>query len=178
MQLQERSFEQLVEVYRTIRPELVHFSQDNTGHYDATEAYSHRDISAWPSNPPTPGLFRMRNPDGYSSGLWTDAKKLVDYCHFQAVGTWNANGLATWQCGEGWIVAQVELTQEQADDDYGDDEGSGGDYVSVTFGLRRVSDGFAAVVWPLFQKDTFAQVFGVEGWTQEGWKQDTVWYGE
>src|SRR5262245_39797636 len=107
-----RSIEKCVEAFRASQPD-GELTEPPTDMYDAAKAYAFADLSEWPSRPPVRSLYLMKRPDGYSSKVLTDPKVLVEYAHFNAVGTWNANGTARWLAGPDWIVADVALVQEQ-----------------------------------------------------------------
>ena len=82
--------------------------------------------------------------------------------------------------GADWIVVDVELVQEQAEEsDCGGCEGASGDYVSVVFAMWRVQEGFAAAVWNPGDHGTLALIMGFDPWAvSEGWQPCSVWYGE
>lgn len=167
-----RPFDDVLAIYRALQPtrKLRSFEQDI--HYDAVVAYSYLDLRKWPRNPPVPTLLRLKG--GHGDKVLTSAKDLLDYAHFgYAIGTWNAKGHADFVCGEGYILADVELTQEQAGDD-----GGYGDSVSLLMAVWQLSDGWAGLVQRSGERELAARLIGLDGWPQEGWQRERVWYGE
>lgn len=176
-----RPFDQCVEAFRASSPDEELREQSPPEHYDALAAFSFANLKQWPTRPPLTSLYRMRDPLVHSGEVLNDPQRLVAYSnHGTAVGTWNANGTGQWAHEPGaWIVADVELVQEQVDeDDFYDEEGSGGDYVNVIFALWKVEDGWAAAVWRSGERDTLAKVMGFDAWPTAGWEPCKVWYGE
>jgi hypothetical protein len=158
------TFDDVLKAYR----KLGRVKRFDPQHYAAIDSYSTHDLSKWPSSGPIASIHRMKDPASHSSELFRDPKTLVDYCNFgNAVGTWNAHGKARWAAGKGWIVADVELTQEQ-------DEV--GDFLSVIFALRVLDDGWVAAVWPSGGREALTQVLGLK-WPAK-MKPAKVWYGE
>lgn len=174
MTLPTRSFDDVLAIFRATSPKKKLKTSTNL-HYAAEIAYSFRDLSRWPSAPPVTTLARVRDPHEHDEKVLQSARALVSYANFgNAIGTWNSNGTAAWVGGEGWILADVELTQEQADDGY---EGSG-DYVSLLLAVWRLSDGWAAAVLQSGERELAAKLLGLDGWPSEGWQTESVWYGE
>lgn len=174
-----RPFDAALAALRATKPgAALHSGQGE--HYDAEVAYSFESVGEWSHDPPVPTLYRMKNPLGYSDEILADPKVFVDYANFGgAVGTWNANGSGRWCASPGeWILVDVELVQEQAEQDPDYFEGDPGAYVYVVFALWRTSDGWAAAVWPPSDVDALAAIIGLDGWPAEGWQPATVWYGE
>ena len=64
-------------------------------------AWSFDKIGAWPDNPPLSVLYQVDNPQRHSKVVLSDPKALLDYANFSSIGTWNANGTASWQCSPG-----------------------------------------------------------------------------
>jgi hypothetical protein len=157
------TFDAVLKAYR----KLGRVKRFDPGHYAAIDAYSTGDLSKWPRSPPIASIYRMEDPARFSEKVFRDPEKLVDYCNFSAVGTWNAHGKARWAAGDGWIVADVDLTQEQ-------DEA--GNFISVIFALRVLDDGWAAAVWPSGDRQALMQVLGLK-WPAR-MKSAKVWYGE
>jgi hypothetical protein len=111
----------------------------------------------------------------FSASVVKDPAKALDCIGIgNALGTWNARGDGTFACGKGWLLASVDLVQEQADDDYGDEEASG-DYVSVAYALVKLADGWVGALWDGPVK-TLATIVGLEG-VKLG-TSCSVWYGE
>lgn len=174
MTLPTRSFDDVLAIFRASSPKkkLKTFPEL---HYAAEMAYSFGDLAKWPRSPPVTTLARVRDPHQHDEKVLTSASALVGYANFgNAIGTWNANGTAAWVGGEGWILASVDLTQEQADDGY---EGVG-DYVSLLLAVWRVRDGWAAAVLRSGEQELAAKLLGLEGWPADGWQTESVWYGE
>lgn len=146
-------------------------------HYDARSAYSAMNLEKWPRRPPLPSLYLMKNPEGYSATVTTDAKSLVEYANVGgAVGTWNARGTAQWECSPGeWIVAAVSLAQEQAED--GDGDGAPGDYVDLLLSLFRVEEGWAAAILRAGEHEAMRELIGLGQWPSLA-RHAEVWYGE
>src|SRR5262245_60699150 len=123
-------------------------------HYAALDSYSTHNLAKWPASPPLASIHRMKDPATHSAEVFRDPKKLVDYCNFgSAVGTWNAHGKAQWAAGDGWILADVELTQEQAEE---------GDSFDVIFALRALDDGWVAAVWPSGDGENLVKLLGLK----------------
>jgi hypothetical protein len=138
-------------------------------------AFSAGDLTSWTGSPPTSCIFRVRDPMTFSASVVKDPTKALDCIGIgNALGTWNARGDGTFACGKGWLLASVDLVQEQADDDYGD-EAAGGDYVSVAYALVKLADGWVGALWDGHVK-TLAQIVGLEG-VKLG-TSCSVWYGE
>jgi len=175
-----RTFDQVLGALRASDPR----GELKTGqgeHHDAQAAYSFVAVNEWSGDPPTPTLYRMGNPPGHSAKIFTDPRVFVDYANFGgAVATWNANGEGRW-CADpdgNWIIVDVELVQEQAEQDPDYFDGDPGAYVYIVFALWRLADGYAAAVWTPDDTDTLARLIGLPTWPTEGWQQTTVWYGE
>lgn len=177
MTIQERSFEDMVQALRDLdRGEVEKY--DDVMNYMAEVGYSYQDLSKWPDSPPVPSIYKLkRDPD---EGPLTDPKSLVDASNYQAVGTWNANGDGRWVAGDGWILLSVTLVQEQAEDQGcgGCGGGGAGDYVPVAYGLRKVTDGYASMIWPKNDQEAITKVFGLEHFPVDGWESVEVWHGE
>ena len=170
----KRSFDDVLAVFRASKPKKKLKSFPDV-RYDAEATYSFGDLSQWPSDPPVNTLVRPGSGFEVGSETLTSARALVEYAHFgNAIGTWNANGEAAWVCGEGWILATVDLTQEQADDGY---EGPG-DFVSMLVALWQLSDGWAAAVLDAGERDLAVKLLGLDAWPEGGWQNESVWYGE
>lgn len=181
MPFQVRPFQAALDVFRASPPPSAKKKKEKKlhegteGNYDTLRAYSYSPLGEWPKDPPVTTLYQQKDPFGYSEKVLTDPKSLVSYCNFPAVGTWNANGSGRWLSDPaGWILVDVELTQEQADEDY---EGPGG-YLLVIFALWRVEEGYAAGVWRDGDGALLAQVMGLDAWPDTGWQPCKVWYGE
>lgn len=169
-----RSFDDVLAVFRASKPKGKLKSFPDL-HYDALAAYSFGDLSRWPKSPPVNTLVRPKSGFEVGSETLTSARALVEYAHFgNAIGTWNANGEAAFVRGEGWILATVDLTQEQADDGY---EGPG-DFVGLLVALWQVSDGWAAAVLDQGARELAVRLLGLDAWPASGWQTESVWYGE
>lgn len=169
-----RSFDQLREIFQASAPGKRLRSFPDV-HYAAKATLSFGNLAVWPRRPPVAMLAQVPDPLTYSEQVFTSAKSLVSYASFgNAIGTWNARGTAAVQRGEGWILADVDLTQEQADEGY---DGPG-DYVSYIVLLCTLSDGWAVAILRPEQRDLAAQLLGLEAWPSEGWQPEAVWYGE
>lgn len=166
-----RPFAEAVAVLRKAQPKL---REQKPQHYDAATAYSSFDLAKWPRRPPLASLYLMKNPALYSDAVMTDAKTLVEYANFgSAIGTWNANGTASWTCAPAeWIIASVSLTQEQAED--GD---APGDHVNLLLALFRTEEGVAAAVLPSGERELLRQLIGLEAFPTLA-QHSKVWYGE
>ncbi|HLT35919.1 MAG TPA: hypothetical protein VK034_06530 [Enhygromyxa sp.] len=176
-----RSIQVAVARLRASRPDETLNIPTEFEHYDTIAAWSFDPVGDWASDPPFAVLYQQRDPLGHSEKVLSDPKALVDYANFGgAIATWNANGHGRWAHSPGeWIVVEVELVQEQADDDdLGDFDGGGGDYVDVIFAVWKVSEGWAAAVWPPGERDLLAELIGLDGWPEQGWEGCEVWYGE
>lgn len=179
MPFRPRPFADALAALRASNPD----AELNTGageHYDAEVAFSFGPIGEWSDDPPIPTLYKMKNPHGYSAKVFSDPKSLVSYSNFGgAVATWNANGSGHWLASPGeWIIVDVELVQEQAEQDPDYFEDAPGSWVYVIFALWKCEDGYAAAVWSPNDTDTLAKVMGLDAWPSEGWQPTTVWYGE
>lgn len=138
-------------------------------------AFSAGDLTSWTGSPPTSCIYRVRDPMTFSASVVKDPAKALDCIGIgNALGTWNARGDGTFACGKGWLLASIDLVQEQADDDYGD-EAAGGDYVSVAYALVKLADGWVGALWDGPVK-TLAEIVGLEG-VKLG-TPCSVWYGE
>jgi hypothetical protein len=177
-----RSIAEIVEILRATRPDETLNAPDTHEHYDTIGTWSFDPVGQWASSPPFSVLYQQNNPLNYSKAVLDDPKTLVSYSNFGgAIATWNANGRGTWQHSPGaWILADIELVQEQAgDDDFFDEEGGGGgNYVSLIFALWKIAEGWAAAVWEPGDRDTLARLIGLPEWPSEGWQACEVWYGE
>jgi len=137
-------------------------------------AFSAGNLGAWTSSPPTSCIYRVRDPMSYSAAVLKEPKKTLGCIGVRnALATWNARGTGTFACGKGWLIASVNLVQEQASDDGEDD--APGNYVSVAYGLVRVTDGWVGALWdgPV---ETLARVLGLDGVSLG--TACSVWYGE
>lgn len=175
MPLAQRAFAEVLADFSASNPKKKPKSFDRT-HYAAQAAWSFKNLSAWPSNPPVTSLYHMPDPTGHSEEVLRSAKALVDYAHFgTAIGTWNARGSGAWT-GDGatWILASVSLTQEQADDGY---EGAG-DAVDLLLAVWQLTDGWAAAVLRDTERDLALRLLGLDAWPDAGWQREDVWYGE
>ncbi len=168
-----RSIQVAVDKLRASQPDSTLNTTTECEHYDSVAAWSFDPVGEWASDPPFSVLYQQKDP---GADVFTDPKSLVSYANFGgAVATWNANGSGRWaHADDQWILVEVELIQEQADDDYGAD----GDYVSVVFALWRVREGYAAAVWSPDDTDLLAQMIGLDEWPRDGWQDCDVWYGE
>lgn len=174
MSLILRSFDDVLSAFRASNPKKKLKTFPNV-HYAALSAHSFGNLAKWPSDPPVSALLQMRDPHDHDDKVFQSAAALVSYANFgSAIGTWNARGTGSWTGGEGWILASVDLTQEQADDDY---EGSG-DYVSLILALWKLSNGWAAAVLRSDEQALAARLVGLDGWPEAGWQEEPVWYGE
>lgn len=174
MSLPLRPFEDVLTIFRASNPKKKLKTYPNL-HYAALEAHSFGNLARWPSNPPVSTLAKVRDPRDHDETLFQSAAALLRYANFgAAIGTWNAGGTAQWVGGEDWILASVDLTQEQADDGY---EGSG-DYVSVILAVWRLEDGWAAAILRDTERALAAALLGLPGWPEQGWSAERVWYGE
>lgn len=170
-----RSFQDVLELFRATDPTKKPKSYPNV-HYAAYEAWSFKSLKSWPRDPPVNMLARMPDPGAYDEDVMLTAKALVEYANFgNAIGTWNARGEASRARGEGWILAAVNLTQEQADED---GEDAPGNYVSLILAVWRLSDGWAAAVLRDTEHELAARLIGLDAWPAEGWVNEEVWFGE
>src|SRR5690606_6455678 len=114
-----RSIQVAVARLRASRPDETLNIPTEFEHYDTIAAWSFDPVGDWASDPPFAVLYQQRDPLGHSEKVLSDPKALVDYANFGgAIATWNANGHGRWAHSPGeWIVVEVELVQEQADDD-------------------------------------------------------------
>ena len=139
MSIPLRPFAEVLEVFRASEPKKKLKSFPGL-HYAAEQAHSFGNLARWPSSGPVPTLVKVRDPRQHDEAVFSSAAALVGYANFgAAIGTWNARGAAEFVGGEGWILASVELRQEQADDGY---EGPG-DEVSLLLAVWTLSDGWA-----------------------------------
>ena len=164
-----------------LKKALPKLREQKPQHYDAVTAFAVGDLAKWPQHPPIQSLYQMKSPLAYSDKVLTDAKTLVEYANFgSAIGTWNAKGTATWACAPGdWIIAEVSLVQEQADDsDDGDDgEGGGGDRVAMLLAVWRIEEGAAASVLHREDRELLRTLIGLSAWPKLDQRSE-VWYGE
>ncbi|MFV8751983.1 hypothetical protein ACNOYE_15665 [Nannocystaceae bacterium ST9] len=177
-----RSIQVAVDKLRASRPDETLNAPTEFEHYDSIGAWSFDPVGTWAPSPPFSVLYQQRNPLGYSSKVLTDPKELVEYANFGgSIATWNSKGSGRWiHSPDEWILVDVELVQEQAGDydDFDDEGGSGGDYVSVIFALWKVEEGWAAAVWEPADQALLADLIGLAAWPSEGWQDCEVWYGE
>ncbi len=170
-----RSFSDVLAIFQASNPKKKLKSHAGL-HYAAEIAWSFKSLKSWPTDPPVSALVKVRDPRDHDEDVLKGARALVSYANFgNAIGTWNSGGTGSYVCGEDWILAQVELTQEQADDDY---EGGAGDYVSLILAVWRLSDGWAAAILRDDERALAASLLGLEAWPQEGWETEKVWFGE
>jgi hypothetical protein len=170
-----RPFQECVAAFAASSAKKKLKKQDGS-HWDSKEAHAFKSLGSWPSSPPVTSLYLQDDPLSHSDDVLKDPKQLVEYCNFKAVGTWNARGKARWLASDApWILADVELTQEQAGDR---DEEASGDYIGVVFALWKVEEGYAAAVWDPGERDLLAKVMGLDAWPDAGWQDAEVWYGE
>ncbi len=177
-----RSIQVAIDKLRASRPDQTLNTPSEHEHYDSIGTWSFDPVGTWASSPPYSVLYQQRNPFGYSKTVLSDPKSLVSYANFGgSIATWNAKGSGRWSHSPGeWILVDVELVQEQAEgqDDWGDDESSGGNYVSVIFALWKVEEGWAAAVWESHHQALLAELIGLPAWPTQGWQDCEVWYGE
>lgn len=168
-----RPFQAALDAFRAREPRA---HEQTPPHYDAAVAWAGKNLASWPKNPPLPSLYLMKNPDGYSGAVTTDARTLVEYANFgSAVGTWNAKGTARWACApDEWIVADVSLVQEQADED---GEDAPGNYVDLLLAMWRVEEGWAAAILKSGDAAWMQELIGLAEWPSLG-RHSEVWYGE
>lgn len=178
MSFNVRSIQAAVAALQATRPEQP-LNSGKAEHHDNAMAWSFGKLKGWPSSPPVSTLYQQNNPLRTSAKVLSAPKSLVDYCNFEAVGTWNAKGHGRWLASpnEGdWIIVLADLQQEQFDPDA--DEDFGGGQVAVAFALWRVTEGYAAAVWNKWDTATLASLIGLDAWPAEGWADVSVWYGE
>ena len=172
-----RPFEDSVQIMRAAHPDGILYS-GVADHHASELACSYGELGVWSEEPPMSLISAQRISEEEAVRLTADPKALVDYANFGgAVGTWNANGEGRWSASEGqWIVVDVELVQEQAEDS-GLDDGPGS-YVDVIFALWRIQGGWACGVWSPRDSEALAIIMGLDRWPREGWLATKVWYGE
>jgi len=175
MPFQVRSIQVAVDRLRASQPDATLNTPTEFEHHATIAAWSFDRVGEWSDDPPFAVLYQQRDP---GETVLTDPKQLVEYANFGgAVATWNCKGEGRWAHSPGeWIIVDVELIQEQAEDD-GFDENPG-DVVDVIFALWKVSEGWAAAVWPASAPDLLAELIGFNGWPDSGWTGCEVWYGE
>jgi hypothetical protein len=177
-----RNLDVIIRKFRASRPNDTLNELDTAAgrqqHVDCIAAWSFDPIGTSDSSV----VYQVEHPLQWSREVLKDPKVFVDYCRFHgSVGTWNANGEGQWLAEPGkWILVDVELVQEQADgsDDYDDEGGGGGNYVSVTFALWKVKEGWLAAVWEPSKHAVLAKLIGFKTWPKKGWQPCKVWYGE
>jgi hypothetical protein len=179
MSFKLRPFSEVLALFKASNPKKKPKSFEGI-HYAAQSAWSFGNLKQWPKSPPVTTLLQVDDPHRYDRDVLTKASALVSYANFgNAIGTWNAGGDARWVCGSGWILAEVELVQEQAGDDWGDDEGGGGgDYVDMLLAVWQLSDGWAAAVLETDKRGLAVSLMNLADWPSEGWQTERVWYGE
>lgn len=169
----QRPFADVHAVFQASQPKKKLKSFEDI-HFMAEQAWSFKSLKNWPNDPPVTTLLKVRDPRDYSENIFESAASLVTYANFKnVIGTWNAGGTGQWVGGEGWIIASIDLTQEQAGDEEAD-----GDYVSMILALWTLSDGWAAAVLRSNEQAFAAALVGLPEWPTEGWKQEPVWFGE
>ena len=159
-----------------LKKALPKLREQKPQHYDAATAFAVGDLAKWPQHPPIQSLYQMKSPLSYSDQVLTDAKTLVEYANFgSAIGTWNAKGTAAWTCAPGdWIIAEVSLVQEQADED---SEDGPGDRVDVLLAVWRIEEGAAAAVLHREDRELLRTLIGLSAWPKLDQRSE-VWYGE
>jgi len=163
MALKLRPFAEVLDVFKATAPKKKPKSFDGI-HYAALSAWSFGNLNAWPSNPPIPTLLQIANPKDHGPDVLKKASALLQYANFgNAIGTWNAGGEARFASGKDWILANVSLTQEQAQD--------------MLLAVWRLSDGWAAAVLDSHAEDLLTRLIGLDAWPSK-WKTERVWYGE
>lgn len=174
-----RTFEEATRIMQAGNPD-VPVKTGVAEHYASEAAVSFDELGAWSDDPPVPLISLQRITDAEAIRLTRDPKALVDYANFGgAVGTWNANGEGRWASSPGeWIVVDVELVQEQAEQDPDYYEDAPGSWVYIIFALWKVAEGWACAIWSPQETDHLAMIMGLEAWPAEGWQATRVWYGE
>lgn len=149
-------------------------------HYASEEAIALAPLGEWSDDPPVPTISRQRMTDDEGRTLTSDPKALVDYANFGgAIGTWNAHGEGRWVASPGeWILVDVELVQEQAEEDPDYFEEAPGSWVNVLFALWRVAEGWVCAVWRPADAAVLATIMGLDALPADGWVATRVWYGE
>ena len=172
-----RPFEDSVKIMRAANPEGTLYS-GVAEHHASELACSYEQLGIWSEAPPVSLISAQRITDEHATQLTRDPKALVEYSNFGgAIGTWNANGEGRWTASPGqWIVVDVELVQEQAEQ--GGFEDAPGSYVDVVFALWRIQGGWASAVWSPADSEALAIIMGLDRWPREGWSATKVWYGE
>jgi len=172
-----RPFEDSVRIMRAAHPSGPLFS-GVAEHHASELACAYSELGVWSEDPPVSLISAQRITDAHAIELTSDPAALVNYANFGgAIGTWNANGEGRWTSSPGeWIVVDVELAQEQAQES-GFDKAPGS-YVDVVFALWRIQGGWVCGVWSPNDSEALAIIMGLERWPREGWVATKVWYGE
>lgn len=169
MILAPRSIDDMVDAYRATVAEPVREFEPHAN--VVATSFSHQDLSDLEQGEATYSLHRLGDaPHRTDDAVLSHPQALAEFFKsFPEVGIWNASGDAQWQAGEGWMVVKAKLVHE--DDIHAEN------IVFVTLGIRQTTDGWAALVWGPGH-DSFAQVFGFDGWPEEGWEFAVIDYGE
>ena len=169
MTFQKRSIEDCLSVYRSSSSKKL--KEQESGHYLGGKAWSFSDLNKWPDQGPVNSLYLFDKKD---VDITSNYLNLVEFCNFQAVGIWNANGEGRAKTVLGkYQLVDVELIQEQADADYDNPA----DYVNIIYAMWVVNEGIAVAIWNSFDSNTLAQIIGIE-YPKSGWESATVWHGE
>ncbi len=164
-------FSTRLEAFKRAVPGKV--TEQSVSHSRVKTAFSADNLGEWSSSPPVSCIFEVEDPKGYARAVLTDPGKTLACIGIgNALATWNARGTGTFACGDGYLIADVNFVQEQADD--GDGEGPG-DYVSVAYALIRTEGGWAGVLWD-GSIDKLKVIAGLDGVAVQ--QACSVWYGE
>lgn len=132
--------------------------------------YSHDDVDGAPDRPPYAVLYELDAAP--ESATLADPAKLVRSAFVSsATGAWNASAVGRWANGPDWIVADLELVPEQADD-------AVDERVRAILALFAIEEGWAAAVWPSMGHEQLATILGFDPWKSASWRDCEVWVGE
>ncbi len=169
MTFQKRSIEECLDIYRSTGSKKL--KEQENGHYIEGKAWSFSNLDEWPEQGPVNSLYLFNKGD---IEITEDHNRLVEFCNFQAVGVWNANGEGrAITVLEEYQLVDVELVQEQADDDYYNPA----DYVNIIYAIWVVNEGVAVAIWNSNDSKTLAKIIGIK-YPTSGWSSVTVWHGE
>ena len=175
MDFQKRSIEESLKVFKTFSSKKL--KEQKINHYLGGKAWSFSNLEKWPEEGPVNSLYLFDKKD---IDIYDDYNRLVDFCNFQAVGTWNANGKGkAITILDKYQIVDVKLIQEQVEDENEDfyDFAYGGNYVNIIYATWVVDEGIAIAIWNSYQRDKLAKIIGIT-YPTSGWVDATVWHGE
>ncbi|WAS95712.1 hypothetical protein [Nannocystis punicea] len=137
----------------------------------AGRAFAFEALEIWPTRPPHCALLEVDEPQ---LAVLADPRRLARLPVFAPLlGTWNARVTGHWFAGPGWIVAGLQFTHEQLDE-----ESDASSDFFAGLALFAVEGGWAAAVWPARRHEAFAAVLGFAPERASERHPCQFWFGE